>query len=169
MKNDLVSIIITTKNSAKTLKSLLVSIKKQSYKRKEIIIVDNNSSDKTLNIAKKYTENIFLKGPERSSQRNYGALKSKGNYLFFLDSDMVLEEHVIKQCVEKSKYKLDKCEVIVPEKSFGKGFWAKAKILERNINEGEFFFEAARFFPKKIFKQAKGYDESLTGPEEKKI
>ena len=46
------------------------------------------------------------------------------------------------------------------------GFWAKAKILEREIHQGENYFEAARFFPQKLFWEFGGYDETLTGPED---
>lgn len=170
MRYPLVSIIITTKNSSGTLEALLKSIKEQTYKSIEIIIVDNFSSDRTMEIAKEYTSKVFQKGPERSVQRNFGALKAKGKYLFILDSDMILEKNVVTECVEK-------CEkenrggiviggLIVPEKSFGKGIWAKAKILEREINRNYEYFEAARFFPKRIFQTIGGYDKDLTGPED---
>lgn len=161
-----VSIIITTKNSSKTLIALLKSIKEQSYYQNvEIIVVDNNSSDNTVKIAKKYTKKVFQKGPERSAQRNYGVMKSIGEFLLILDSDMVLTKRVVEECVEminSSQYG----GIIIPEKSFGKNFWARVKAWEREINEGENYFEAARFFPKKIFKEFKGYDEGLTGPED---
>lgn len=165
MKRPLVSVVITTLNSGKTLKKLLSSIKEQSYHQMEVIVVDNNSTDDTLRVARKLTKEVYTKGPERSAQRNFGAKKAAGKYIFFLDSDMVLTKNVIKECVEK----LEKGEfkmVIVPERSFGKGFWAKAKILEREIHRGEDYFEAARFFPKKLFWEFGGYDESLTGPED---
>lgn len=167
MSKPLVSVIITTKNSSLTLIALLESIKAQSYKSIEVILVDNNSSDDTVSIAKKYTQRVFQKGPERSAQRNYGAKMSKGEYLLFLDSDMELSKSVVKDCVEP--YKGDDKKIggiIIPERSFGLGLWSKAKILEREINRGEEYFEAARFFPKKIFFSVGGYDEKLTGPED---
>ncbi len=147
----IVSIIITTKNSAKTIEPLLLSIKKQSYQNVETIVVDNQSSDRTCQISRKFTDKVFQKGPERSAQRNYGGAKSRGKYLFFLDSDMVLTPNVVSECVQVFKGKENGRigGVIVPEKSFGDGFWAKVKAFEREINQGESYFEAARFFPKK--------------------
>lgn len=161
----LVSAIITTKNSAATILDLLNSLKSQSYKDLEVILVDNNSSDKTVEIAKGFTNKVFQKGPERSVQRNFGVKKAKGDYFFFLDSDMELTKNVVKECVEKIK---DSSigGVVVPEKSHGEGFWAKTKALERKINEGEAYFEAARFFPRKAFVAIGGFDETLTGPED---
>ncbi len=168
MENPLVSIVITTKNSARTLNALLVSIKNQTYQKIEIIVVDNNSNDQTVEIAKKFTKKIYQQGPERSAQRNFGASKARGALLFFLDSDMVLGQDIVKECVNKLKnYSRSKIGgLIIPEKSFGQGFWTKAKILEREISEGEEYFEASRFFPKDVFNILRGYDESLTGPED---
>lgn len=165
--NLLVSAIITTKNSASTMEPLLKSIKSQTYKNIETIVVDNSSTDKTVELAKKYTTKVFQKGPERSAQRNFGAQKARGKYLLFLDSDMVLTNSVVKECVEMFEIKKDRLGgLVIPERSFGQGLWAKAKILEREINRGENFFESARFFPKKIFFDFNGYDENLTGPED---
>lgn len=163
--NPLVSIIITTRNSARTLKDLLESVKKQSYKKIEIIVVDNNSSDKTKKIGLKFTKKVYDFGPERSAQRNFGARKAKGSYYLVLDSDMTLEKDVVGQCVSEIR-KNNRKEVAIPEVSFGESFWAKSKTLEREINTGEKFFESARFFPKDIFWEANGYDENLTGPED---
>lgn len=162
----LVSVIITTRNSARTLDKLLQSLVKQTYKNIEIILVDNNSSDDTVEIAKKYTKLVCNFGPERSAQRNFAAHKAKGEYLFILDSDMVLTKTVVQECIDKITGNETLGGVIVPEKSFGEGFWSKAKVFEREINEGENYFEAARFFPKKIYWQFNGYDEGLTGPED---
>lgn len=163
--SDLVSVIVTTKNSQNTLKAHLESIKHQSYKKIEIVVVDNYSSDKTLKVAKKYTKFVYQMGPERSVQRNFGSKKAHGKYLFHPDSDMILGKDVVKQCVElMQREKLG--AIVIPEKSFGIGFWAKVKTFEREINEGEEYFEAARFFPAKLFWEMKGYDETLTGPED---
>jgi len=169
MKNSLVSVIIPTKNSERTIGKCLQSIKKQSYAKVEIIVVDNNSTDKTKDVSRKYTKLVFNKGPERSAQRNFGALKSKGKYVLFIDSDMVLSEAVVADCIrlaEDSKVYKVLGGIIIPEESFGEGFWAKCKALERSFYVGVDWIEAARFFSKKIFIQLKGYDEKQTGTED---
>ncbi len=70
----LVSVIVTTKNEEKNIANCLKSIKGQSYPQEkiQIIVVDNNSSDSTTKIAKRFTDKVYNKGPERSAQRNYG-------------------------------------------------------------------------------------------------
>jgi len=159
MNCPLISVIIPTRNSGQTIDACLKSIKKQSYKNVEIIVIDNNSSDDTKKIAKAYGY-VFDKGPERSAQRNYGAKKSKGNFLLFIDSDMILSKNVLKSCIIKSK---NVGGIIIPEKSIGIGFFAKVKAFERSFYIGNDLIEAARFFPRKTFFNFKGYDESISG------
>lgn len=164
MKNSsLVSIVIPTKNSEEFLEDCLKSIKKQTYKNIEIIVVDNNSTDKTKKIAQRYTKSVFNKSPERSAQRNFGASKSKGDYLFFIDSDMELSEKVVEDCVNSIQ---KSGGIIIPEKDLGNGFWARCKALERSFYIGVDWIEAARFFPREVFFKLKGYDESQTGTED---
>lgn len=83
-----VSVIITTKNEEKNIASCLESIKNQTYPQEkiEIIVVDNDSIDKTKEIALKYTDKVYNFGPERSAQRNFGVRQAKGKYILYLDS-----------------------------------------------------------------------------------
>src|SRR5258708_40211689 len=94
-KKPLVTVVVPTKNSAVTLDACLESIVKQTYRHIELIVVDNKSSDTTKDIAKVYTTSVFDKGPERSAQRNFGAVKGKGEVLVFIDSDMILSPHIV--------------------------------------------------------------------------
>jgi len=165
----LVSVIVPTKNSEPTIGACLKSIKQQTYKDIEIIVVDNNSLDKTKKIVDDFKISLYNKGPERSAQRNFGALRSKGEYLLFIDSDMKLSNTVVVDCVNKLKTKNLKRKlggIIIPEESFGEGFWARCKALERSFYFGVDWIEAARFFPKSIFYEFKGYDEKQTGTED---
>ena len=164
-KSTLVSVIITTKNEEAVIGDLLETIKKQTYKNFEIIVVDNNSTDKTVEIAKRYTKLVFNKGPERSAQRNFGVGKAKGEYVLILDADMQLSKRVLEECVEVAQ-RDSFGAIVIPEKSFGRGFWTQFKIFEREFYEGEEDIEAARFFKKTLFKKFGGYDLSMTGPED---
>jgi glycosyltransferase involved in cell wall biosynthesis len=165
MNNPLVSVIVPTRNSGSTIEACLKSIATQTYKNLEAIVVDNNSTDKTKETAKKYTKLVFNKGPERSAQRNFGASKARGEYYFFMDSDMELDKDVIEDCIRKIK--TNKYEaLIIPEKSFGVGFWAKCKTLERSFYIGINWIESARFFKRDLFKKFNGYDLKNTGTED---
>jgi len=81
-----VSVVITTKNEEKNIENCLQSIKGQTFRNIELIVVDNFSEDATVEIAKEYAAKVYSKGPERSSQRNYGAHVSSGEYLLYLDA-----------------------------------------------------------------------------------
>lgn len=165
MKKPLVSVIVPTKNSEDFLENCLKSIKQQTYKNVELIVVDNNSTDRTKEIAEKYTKKVYNQGPERSAQRNFGAKKSKGKYFLFVDSDMELSHEVIESCVSKvsnGKIKL----VVIPEESFGQGFWAQCKKLERSFYLKVEWIEAARFYEREIFLEMNGYDENIIGEED---
>jgi glycosyltransferase involved in cell wall biosynthesis len=168
MQKPLVSVIITTKNEADVIERLLESIQKQIYKQIETIVVDNNSSDSTREIATKFTKYVYQYGPERSAQRNYGAKKAQGVFLFVLDADMELEPNVIEKSVnEMQKDKTLGC-IALPEKPIATNFWEKVKAYERSFYslEGDSETDAPRFFRKVAYEKAGGYDESVTGPED---
>jgi glycosyltransferase involved in cell wall biosynthesis len=143
-----------------------VSIRAQTYKNIELVVVDNFSTDTTAAIAKKYTEKFFEKGPERSAQRNYGAAQATGEYVVFIDSDMELTETVIASCVEKMASDKSFAGVIIPEESFGEGFWAQCKRLEKRFYVGLDSVEAARFFRKSEFEEVGGYNTQLHAGED---
>jgi glycosyltransferase involved in cell wall biosynthesis len=167
MRTPLVSVIVTTRNNEETLQACLESIKAQSYQAVELIVVDNNSTDSTKAIAKRYTDGVFNIGPERSAQRNYAVQKSHGQYVLIIDSDMELGADVVRSCVQKVATAGPTVQaVIIPEESFGKGFWAQCKRLERSFYVGIDAIEAARFFDRKLYQQVGGYDETLTGGED---
>lgn len=161
----LVSVVVPTYNSASYLRACLVSIANQTYSKVEIIVVDNSSKDETKKIAREFTDKVFEYGPERSAQRNYGVSNSSGEYFLIVDSDMQLSSNVIASCllaIQPSNIKA----IIIPEESFGEGFWSACKKLERSFYVGVKWMEAARFFSREVFEDMKGYDESNTGTED---
>lgn len=166
---DLVSVIVTSKNEADVIGNLLESVNSQTYKNIEVILVDNNSTDKTLKIAKGFEKlKIYNFGPERSAQRNYGAKKAVGKYLLFLDADMKLTPNVVQECIKKINVGKRVGGIAIPEESIAHSFWEKVKSFERSFyNEnGDPITDAARFFPNEVFIKAGGYDETITGPED---
>lgn len=168
--NPLVSVIIPTRNSAQFLDACLTSIKNQTYKNIEIIVVDNNSTDATKEIAKKYSSQLIDVSALQSFegrfsatfQRNFGVKKSKGEIVYYFDADMAMEQHVIKECVELIWSK-GAGAVIIPEDSHGTTFWARCKQFERRCYWGDDSIEAPRCFLKKIWNEGGGLDESIAG------
>ena len=159
----LVSVIITTKNEEKNMKNILESLKNQTFKDFEVVVVDNKSSDKTKEISKEYGALVFDKGPERSAQRNYGVSKASGKYVLILDADMILEPDVLDECVKKFKEDSDLKKITIKEIPMGEGFWSKCKRLELEFysKNPKAKTHAARFFEKKVFEEFGGYDPDL--------
>ncbi len=164
-KLPVVSVIIATKNEEENISTCIQSVKKESPKP-EIIVVDNYSTDKTLQIAKNLGAKVFITGNERSRQRNFGAKKASGKWLLFLDADMQISPGLIKECLDVSKSSFFTPMVVIPEISIGETFWGKALALERNCYRGPSWILAARFFPKSLFLKEGGYDESLNAGED---
>jgi glycosyltransferase involved in cell wall biosynthesis len=161
----LVSVVVTSRNSARTLEACLQSIRAQTHPRLELVVVDNGSTDETVAIAGRYADRVARSGPERSAQRNHGAGLSTGPYLLFADSDMVLSATVVADCVDVVR-STGEPAAIIPEVSFGEGYWTRCRALERSCYVGDDAIEAARFFTREAFERSGGFDEAMTGKED---
>lgn len=105
MEKPLLSIIIPTYNSAKTIASALQSIVDQNVSGIECLIIDGDSTDETIHIIREYTEKYdfihFVSEPDKGiyDAMNKGIGLSKGDYLFFLGSDDTLYDNSVLQDV----------------------------------------------------------------------
>ena len=165
MTHPLVSIVITTKNEEDNIENCLISITEQTYPNIEVIVVDNNSTDKTFEIALKFTDKVFNKGLERSTQRNYGMVKiACGKYVMFLDADMILGPKAIEACVFMAENE-DCVALHIPEFVLGTKYFTRVRRFERSFYNGT-VVDGARFFKKSIFVEVGGFDETMSGPED---
>ena len=95
--NNLVSIIMPSYNSSKFIEKSINSVLNQTYQNWELIIVDDNSKDNSLEIIKSFKDSRIKSfhngrnlGAARS--RNRAIKKAKGRYIAFLDSDDLWKE-----------------------------------------------------------------------------
>jgi glycosyltransferase involved in cell wall biosynthesis len=159
LSNPLISVVIATKNEEKNLERCLNSIKNQTYKNFEIIVIDNFSIDQTLKIAQKYTKKIFQIGPERSRQRNYGFLEmSSGEYGLYIDADMILAPNLFKQFVANINEGIS--GYFIEEIILGDSIFSKVRRFERLFYNAT-AIDAVRFFPLNNFREVGGFDEEL--------
>ncbi|MFH1456739.1 MAG: glycosyltransferase [Patescibacteria group bacterium] len=99
-----VCVIIPALNEEKFIGKLINSINSNSHKEKEVIVVDDGSTDKTVEIARTKGAKVFINSPTRrgpSFGRNLGAKKTNAEILCFLDADCFIEDkNFIKKAVK---------------------------------------------------------------------
>jgi glycosyltransferase involved in cell wall biosynthesis len=96
-----VSVIIPVWNDARGLAACLSALREQTYPAGniEIIVIDNGSSDGSVEIAKSFTEVLTLSEPTPGSYaaRNAGLKRARGDYIAFIDSDCRPRENWIEE------------------------------------------------------------------------
>lgn len=122
----MLSIIIPAYNEERNIEKCIMSIVNQPYSNYEVLIIDNNSTDHTLNICNKlgrenkniYVYSEFQKGV--SAARNKGLKLAKGNYVMFVDGDDFLPFGILPTLIGKMEETQDAIVQgdIVPEKLY---------------------------------------------------
>lgn len=103
MKNIRFSVIIPIYNVEKYLERCINSVLEQNYRRMEIILVNDGSTDNSLKICERYkkafSEIVLInqKNQGQATARNIGIKASQGEYIIFLDSDDCLEKDKLKE------------------------------------------------------------------------
>lgn len=186
--DDLISIVVISYNSEKTIERTLKSIEKQTYKKIEIVISDDGSKDKTVKIIeewKKKKESIFENIKIIKSSQNTGIPKNcnrglkevKGEYVKFIAGDDIL----LKDCIEKNYNFLKKNNKKI---CFSKMVWFYSNGEKLELEKIYYFKELTLkktskeqyklmirspkniaptvFFKTDLLKEMKGFDESFS-------
>ncbi|GAA2903947.1 hypothetical protein GCM10010517_69960 [Streptosporangium fragile] len=97
----LVSVIVPAHNSEKTLRACLESVLAQTYRDLEVIVVDDAGTDRSREIAGGFPCTLVRHPRNRgvSAARNTGVASSRGEILFFLDSDVGLAPDAVGNAV----------------------------------------------------------------------
>jgi glycosyltransferase involved in cell wall biosynthesis len=114
-----ISVIIPSYNQQEYLADCIESVLTQTIKPYEIIVVDDGSTDNSLEIARKYPVTVVSqRNKGLSAARNTGIMNSSGDYILPLDADDMLMEN----CIEVMTKAINetKCDIIAPSfKEFG--------------------------------------------------
>lgn len=178
-----VSIVLSTYNNEKYIRKCLESCFTQDYEKLNIIVADDGSTDGTLEILSNIEKEqnnlqiISLPHGERGIARNAAielAEKIGSQYIYIIDSDMVLDKNLIKSCIDYFKRNSSVGALIIPEYGFSdyKNFYSKVKVFERNIinNSGEKVgknsIEAARLWRLEAFHLSGGINVNEVSFEE---
>jgi len=164
-------------NSERTIIPLLDSIGRQDLKEFEVIIVDDGSTDNSLDIVEKYNGSFnieTLRMPQNSgpaAARNYAASRAKGDILFFLDSDLYLEDGALKNVAEFFKDPTAKCMIGVYSKfpatpgnlAFYKSLQNYYYYTTSKVDRVSFFWGGIGAVRKEIFQEIGNFDTSYKG------
>ncbi|SHO54116.1 glycosyltransferase family 2 protein [Anaerocolumna xylanovorans] len=119
MSEPLVSIIVPLYNGEQTIERCLASIRNQSYKNIEVLIVNDGSKDHSMKVLKKFKENdprfhILNKGNSGvSDSRNLGMKNARGKYLQFVDGDDWLVKDATETFVTAAE--TNHCDMIITD------------------------------------------------------
>jgi cellulose synthase/poly-beta-1,6-N-acetylglucosamine synthase-like glycosyltransferase len=167
----MISIVIPTYNADDTieecLESLLIQIKK-IQKKAEVLVVDDGSTDNTINIVKKYSVKLINqkhKGPAEA--RNNGWKKAKGDIVIFLDSDCKVGKNWLKNILKPFKDQ-KVAGVSVKYKTWNEDSWIARFIgyeIEQRHNRiserTNFLASYSTAYRREILKKMNGFDTSF--------
>jgi glycosyltransferase involved in cell wall biosynthesis len=163
----LVSIIVPTYDSERTLERCLDSIRNQTYKNIELIVVDNGSADRTVEIAHRYGAEVrILDGTERCKQTNYGVKMAQGKYVYQVGSDFVLDPTIVEEATRKCENEGYDAVSMFCAIDSTISFWAKVRKLEKDCYKDELMYVGARFLRKDVFEAIGGFRENLVAAED---
>lgn len=161
----LVSVVVPTRDNAGTLRQCLESVRNQLYRNVELIVVDNGSTDATVEIAEAFSDLVIASGPERSAQANEGVRRANGEYVLRVDADFVLDPKVIAECVQLGAKGWDAVAIHnTPDVSVS---WiARLRKFEVDMYRGDIVHSSARFVRRDIYLNVGGLDEHLIAGED---
>ncbi len=160
-----ITTIIPTYNGEKFIADAIQSINKQTYPVKEIIVVDDGSTDDTEKIVKQQTGNIrFIKQEHTgmpSAGRNRGINEATGEFIAFLDQDDFWCENKLALQVEKINLS-EKPDVVVGLTKIVNLTEDKYDLkLEKRYENGFIFLLSAALFRKSVFQKVGIFNEQM--------
>jgi len=119
-KDLLVSVILVTFNRRNELKRAIESVIAQDYLNIEILLIDNNSTDDTVDMVRNFYKEIKLielgKNYGCPRARNIGIKACRGDIIFILDDDAWIDSNLISGIIHKFNQSPPKVGVIVPQR-----------------------------------------------------
>ena len=164
-----ISVIIPVYNGSKYLNQCLDALMKSSYRQFEIIVVDDASTDDSVDICRKKGITV-LQMPHQSgpaAARNYGAQKAQGEILLFVDSDVLVQQETITRVAADLMNNPDIAAVFgsYDDSPDASDFLSQFRNLfhhfihQNSHREAKTFWTGCGAINKAIFFQLKGFDE----------
>ena len=145
------SVVISAYNEEKKIEKCLESVSFAD----EIVVVDNSSTDRTSEIAEKFTKNIYKQKNNPAAidlQKNLGFSKATGDWILSIDADETVTDELAKEIKELLRRKVKETGFLIPRKNFIFGEWirhtgwypdyqlrlfkkGRGKFLEKHVHE----------------------------------
>lgn len=171
----IVSVVIPVYNSETFLEACLNSVVSQTYDKIEIILVDDGSADRSIDIANKFNVRVISQKKNGAcSARNRGYFESKGDYIQFLDADDLLSPNKIEVQMKQLIGQHD----IISNGRWGRFYtanplvedirWGPHESLEKDLGPVSWLCQnrmsqtACWLTPRKLIEKAGPWDESLS-------
>lgn len=112
-----VTVIVPTYNSEKYIEKCIETVKEQTFKDYEMLIINDGSTDNTLKIIEEkmkiysWLRVITIENHGQGYARNLGIKEAKGDYILFLDSDDILKKETLEKTIEKMEK--DKADLVM--------------------------------------------------------
>lgn len=144
-----VAIVIPVYNRAEMVKATLDSVRRQTHRPIHLVLVDNNSTDGTMQVLKAFQEEnetldfyidvIKEETPGACAARNAGARLVTSDWLMFFDSDDTMDDCLVAEYVEKINQLSGNVDIVTTNVDFNKdgrvshAYFAREKFLENQI------------------------------------
>ena len=160
-----VTVVVPTRNNIRTIEACLRSVVEQSHPDVELIVVDNHSTDGTPQVAERLADRVITAGPERSAQRNTGIEAARGEWVLWLDSDMILPPRTIALALETARA-TGATGIALPERTIGEGFWTACRALERECYLDDPWLHNPRLVRREYLLGEGAFHTDMSGPED---
>ncbi|RMF94613.1 MAG: glycosyltransferase [Candidatus Schekmanbacteria bacterium] len=168
-----ISVVIPVKNSLQTLPECISAVKNSDYDDYEIVVVDDLSEDGSADYAREQGCRVVKSHPPHgvSAARNTGAIESRGEIIFFIDSDIIIEKDTLSKLSEiYETLSPDAVVGVQSEKLRFDNFLSQFKNLWMRftyLNQPQYvalFYTSVASIRKDIFLEIGGFDENYNIP-----
>ena len=174
------SIIVLTKNSVSTIDKCLQSIFAQTKKPQEVLVIDGNSTDGTLEIVKKYPVKLSSEpGLGYGHARNLGVKNALSETIAFVDSDCILDKEYLSELLTtllSSELTIGGVGGIVfpikktlVSESFNVRLFGISSSSESKVREVESISGGTCLYRKELLLKIGGFNENICGAEDYEI
>lgn len=162
-----ISVIVCTRNEAANIGRCLESLRQQTVPPTEVIVVDNASTDRTVELAERAGVKVIAADRvrdlsevknKRGAQLNLGVAASTGEIIFFPDADMTFDPKLLAEIAARFSGEQSLDAAYIPEIIHGRGWFGRMRNFERGFYN-QTCIDAVRVVRAEVYRTVGGFDE----------